>query len=964
MFISKLLAVRSFCVFITLLISISSFSQTGTISGKIMDKKTNEVLIGVNVIIQGTTIGSATDLNGEFKIQNIKPGTYNISVSYISYKTKIIEKVKVSSAEETKIAELLEEDMIMVNNVVITGRKITNTDVALLNKMKSSDLVISGVSGQLIAKTLDKDASEVIKRVPGVTIIGGRFVMVRGLSERYNTVWLNGASTPSSESDVKAFSFDVIPGSLIDNLLIYKTAAPDLPADFAGASIQIFTKNVPDNNAIFISYGTAYRQGTTFKDFYSSKAGKYDWLGFDDGTRSLQKDFPTSKEFIRLANSTIGADKKIVAELGQSLNKNWIAEKSTASPDQKISLGFTRRFNIKKATLGNITSLNYGSSKQSNSINRSDYQSYDTINDKSVLYYQYIDKQYNSNVKISALHNWSLAWGKNNKIDFRNLFNQISFNRTTIRNGKEYYGGNTIRAYEFKFQSRTVYSGQLGGSHIFNSDKTKLTWTTGYAYTNRKEPDIKRLSFTKVEEDPSDPHYGMYALQFFFAATPENVGRIYLDMNENIYMASANLDQKIKIAKFEPELKLGFYYEQKKREYNARNIGYKMANTMYFNPEMPFLTISDIFANSNINDSNGIKLDEKTNASDSYKSSNDLLAGYLGLKFQLVKKTSFYLGLRLEKNKQTLSSYKTDDPTQPVYVDLDTLNIFPSTNFTYNINKFNLIRLAWGITTNRPEFREIAPTLFYDFEEKAAIRGNDKLKNAYINNYDIRYEYYPSSSEIITIGGFYKDFKNPIESHVVPAGTGLEYTFRNAEHAYSLGAELEIRKSFEKWKKKTNFLKNFRDLSLVFNGSLIQSRVEFAKGSLEKERPLQGQSPYIINTGLFYQNDTFKLTISVQYNIIGKRVIFVGDPYTGNPDIYEMPRNSLDLFISKSFGKYIQLKIGVQDIFNQEIIYKQTIEYNKDTNGDGKGDGIVKRDETKYSYTPGRYFSIGLTLTY
>ena len=179
-----------------------------------------------------------------------------------------------------------------------------------------------------------------------------------------------------------------------------------------------------------------------------------------------------------------------------------------------------------------------------------------------------------------------------------------------------------------------------------------------------------------------------------------------------------------------------------------------------------------------------------------------------------------------------------------------------------------------------------------------------------------------------------------------------------------MGAELEVRKSFEKWKKKDNLLKIFKDFSLVFNGSLIQSKVIFNKGSLEKERPLQGQSPYIINTGLFYQNDTIKLTVSLQYNIIGKRVIFVGDPYSGNPDVYEMPRNSLDLFISKNIGKYIQIKIGVQDIFNEAIKYIQTIEYNKDTNGDGKGDGIVKRDEKTYSYTPGRFFSLGISFTY
>ena len=963
MYFFKFIKCGVFYISFTFISSIC-FSQTGTISGKITDIKTNEALVGVNVIIQGTYIGSTTDFNGEFKILQIKPGTYNLICSYISYKTKIIEKVKVSAGMDTKIIETMEESVIALKGIVITGKKVTNTDIALLNKMKSSNLVISGVSSQWIGKTLDKDASEVIKRVPGVTIIDGRFVMVRGLNERYNTVMLNGASTPSSEPDVKAFSFDVIPASLIDNLLIYKTAAPELPADFTGASIQIFTKNVPDNNSISLSYFAGFRQGTTFKEFYSCKGGKYDWLGFSDGNRSLPEDFPSANEFIALVNSSLQKDKNTVTELGQKLNKNWTTDKFSALPDVKLSFGITHRFNIKKATLGNITSLNYGISKQNLNVTRADYQAYDTINDKSVLYYQYADNIYSNNVKISALHNWSLAWGKNNKIDFRNLFNQIATDKTTIRNGREYYGGNTIRAYEFKYQKRTIYSGQLGGIHQFNDENTRLTWILGFAYANRIEPDIKRLSFTKVEEDPSDPHYGMYALQFFFSASPEKVGRVFLDMNEKILSASANFEHKFMRSKFNPELKFGFNFERKRREFSARNIGYKMANTMYFNNQLPFMPIENIFINENINDSNGIKLDEKTNASDAYTASNDLMACYIGLKFQILKKSILYLGVRFEKNTQTLSSYMTDDPSKSVYVDLDTLNFFPSVNFTYNLNKYNLIRIAWGITTNRPEFREIAPMLFYDFEAKAGIRGNINLKNAYINNYDIRYEFYPSPSEIITFGCFYKSFVNPIELHVLPAGTGLEYSFRNADKAYSIGAELDIRKTFEKWGKKKNYLKIFKDFSLVFNGSLIKSRVEFAKGTLEQDRPLQGQSPFIVNSGLFYQNDTIKLTISLLYNIIGKRVVFAGDPYTGNPDVYEMPRNSLDLLIAKNLGKHFQVKFGVQDIFNDEIIYKQTIRYNKDVNADGKGDGLVSRDEVKLNYKPGRYFSLGITFIY
>jgi len=949
-----------------ILVSISFFSnaQTGSIVGTVKDAKTKETIVGANIIIKGTSIGTSTDLDGKFTIKNIKPGTYILDISFISYKPITIDRIKVQANKETPLNIEIQEEAISLGGVEVVGVKRTDTDIALITDMKTSSLVSSGISMQQISKSQDRDASEVVKRIPGVTVIENRFIVVRGLNERYNVVWLNNASTPSSESDIKAFSFDVIPSSMLDRILVYKTPAPELPGDFAGGAIQIFTKNTVEKNFLNISFSESYRSGTTGGKFYRTKQGKTDWLGYDDGSRALSSDFPTYQEMVKLSNSSLSEDKDRVMKLGREMNKVWSADETTAKPDLRFSLAGGLIYKLKNTSISNITSVNYSNTYNTLDVFRADYQTYDTINDKSDTSYYFYDNQYINTSKVGILHNWSVKLSGRNKIEFRNLLNQIGTNKTTHRTGHDYYGGNSIKAYEYRYMSRTTYSGQLGGDYVLKDDISKLNWVLGYSYANKKEPDVKRITMIKSEEDPDNVHYGDYAVQIPFAATPEMTGRLYVDMNENIYNVGANYDYKFKFGDFSPELKTGFYYETKNRAFNTRNIGYKIAKTSTYNWELPYLPIDSLFLDANINNVTGIKIDEKTNASDSYKADNKMMAIYLSLKIPIKALLNIYTGVRVEKNIQTLNSFQIDDPTIPVNINNDTINYFPSITLTYDLSEKSLLRLAYGMTINRPEFREIAPMLFYDFELKSGVRGNPNLKNAYIHNYDFRYEFYPTISESFLIGTFYKKFINPIESTVIPAGSGLDYTFTNADAAISYGAELEIKKSFKSLAKKTNFLKMLKNISLLCNITYIKSEVKFANNRLETNRPLQGQSPYILNTGLFYQNDSIGLNISFLYNLIGKRIVTVGNPFQNTPDIYEMPRNLADLTITKKIGKYIQLKASIQDIFNDKVIFKQIIKYNKDTNGDGIGDGIVERDQKMKYYSLGTYYTIGLTINF
>lgn len=291
----------------------------------------------------------------------------------------------------------------------------------------------------------------------------------------------------------------------------------------------------------------------------------------------------------------------------------------------------------------------------------------------------------------------------------------------------------------------------------------------------------------------------------------------------------------------------------------------------------------------------------------------------------------------------------------------DTIAFFPSANIAVNLDRKNLIRAAYGLSVNRPEFRELAPFYFVDFDLNAGIYGNPAIRQSYIHNIDLRYEHYPSPNETFNIGLFYKYFRNPIEMTIM-GNNPTQYSFENVSSAYSYGIETDVRKSL-------GFISGAENFSVILNAALIKSQVQFEQGDLNRNRSLQGQSPYMINAGLFYYNDNNGLMITAMYNIIGKRIVAVGRPSPNRwediPDIYENPRNLIDLAVSKKVGEHIEIKLGLKDLLNEEISSVQTINANvnmADLTG-GKDPSIknFKREQVVKSYKPGRYGTFGIT---
>lgn len=931
----------------------SAAAAYGSIEGTVLDKKSRETLVGAQVVLDGTTVGAVTNFDGQFIIDNIKPGTYNVKIIYISYNPVILENITVAGGKKVQVTVEMEEASISLGDITVTATRRQGSDVSVISAIKSSLISSNGISNQQIMRSQDRDASEVVKRVPGVTIVDDKFVIVRGLSQRYNSVWLNNASAPSSEADSRAFSFDLVPSSMIENMMIFKTPAPELPGDFSGGFVKLGTKDVPESNTYAFSIGASMTPGTTFNDFYKYKGGNLDWLGFDDGTRKLPAYFPGDLK-------EVGANDQVL--LGRTLNKNWVANSKPAPPDLRLSFSMAHRFKLKKIVLGEVTAVNYSNVKNFDKIANNNYGVYRFDVDQPGYDFAFNDNSYKNTAKLGLMHNWSAFLGNGNKIEFRNLFNHIGYTKTTLREGTEFYSNSKIQSYEYGFMSRSTYMGQLTGTHSFNENKTKIDWIAGYSRATRDEPDLKRLKLT-LNENTADQNYGRYFQVFPADPLTSNAGRVYMNLEEDVYTAAANLQHTLHMSGIDPVLKAGVYSEKKNRDFSARKLGYVVSNSTLYDNRIGYLPLDQMFSDENINTTTGIKLAEETSKSDSYTGSNNQLAGYMGLQIPFNKKFSVYAGIRGEQNKQVIDSY--DRFLQAITVTNDTFNILPSVNAVYQFNNENLVRFAYGKSLNRPEFREIAPFPFYDFDNNAVYSGNTALKNAAISNAEVRYEYYPSKNELISVGLFYKKFQNPIEVKYLQTGSGLEYTYQNADQAVNYGVEAEMRKSLGStgiWEK----------LNVVLNGALIKSEISFHNKVTEKTRPMAGQSPYILNAGLFYsEEEKSRMNVNLLYNVIGKRIQIVGIPQQNSwediPDVYEMPRHLVDFVISKKIGKYAEIKFSVKDLLNQSIVYKQNINADVDMsyyNGGTSSVSRFNRDQVLRSYRPGSSYSLELGLRF
>ncbi|MDF2518296.1 MAG: TonB-dependent receptor [Sphingobacterium sp.] len=906
--------------------------SSGKLMGTITNSKTGETITGVTIRVIGTSRGGSSDVSGKYSIPALPAGKYTVEYAYIGYATKQITEVEIKANDMTNLDIVLDNsEGKMLDQVVITGSFKKESIGALYAQQKNSALISDGISSEQIRRSPDKNTSEALRRVSGTTIQDNKFVIVRGLSDRYNVAMMDGSVLPSTEANRRAFSFDIIPSNLIDKITISKTATPDLPADFAGGAVQITTKDIPDKDFVSFGVGYGYNTASTFKDFLQTKKNTQNYLGFDDGSNKLAKNFPAREE---IQAGLSGKWNRLVLK---SLPNDYAVQNKSALPSQtyQFSLGKVKQYENNNR-FGALFSVNYRNSQN-------------TLLDLKREWYQYdfSDNVYKFSTNLGALANFAYSFGKN-KITWKNLYNRTYDNNYLERRGTDASKLSDNKFFAYDILQKSLFKSTIEGEHVLSDKNDKLKWTASWSNIGNSQPNQTKINYKRDidETNPATPYLADVS------GIGKNNARVFSEMNENIFSGEAGYARPMSFLDAPSTVKFGGGAQYRKRNFDARFVGAEI-NALTVDPDeirrVTALPPDQLFSIDLIN-KNYYKFNEIVGSGDLYNANSLTSFGYAMLDQKFDDKFRVVYGLRVENYDVKINSNDVDNQNKIREVVSDKkFDLLPSVNFTYSIDSKMNLRASYYRTLARPELRELAPFQFYDYENLGMVSGNVNLKRSSINNADLRFEVYPTAGEILSVSAFYKQFTDAIEPLRYDVNSTVDVSYFNTPKATLYGVELEARKNLS-FVVDNDFFKN---TIAYLNLSVVHSKVENPTDQdyIEKTRPMVGQSPYVINAGLQHTALDNKLSINILYNRVGKRIAQAGSiRFTS---AYEAPRNVLDAQIGyKVLNKKGEIKFNAGDILNNAVnVYFD----NKAQN---------KPNETLYKYKMGANYSLSFNYTF
>jgi len=873
------------------------FGQIGKIEGKVTDAKTGLPLTGVSVSVKNSTKGTSTDVEGRYILTIFgQNGKATLVFSY-SGTVKDVEDIEVGEAKVTTQDASLEVKAKTGDAVIV--RSSTNarkeTAASLITFQKTTNTVASVISAEAIKRSPDRNTGEVLKRLPGASIQDGKFLVVRGLADRYNQAMLNGVLLTSTEPDRKTFSFDLIPSSMVDNIVVNKAFVPEYPGEWAGGLVQVNTKDIPSKNFFTIQLGTGFNTQTTGKDFYVDKVGKTSELGIDDGSRDLPASYTTKSGFDILSASEKTA-------IGKQLRNVWSVNSTSSSPNTSLQLsgGFNGKLFGKK--VGGIFGVNYNkTNRYLNLLNR--LNNIDE-NYKVDVLYNYDDDKYQQDIAVGAIGSFAIQFNALNKVAFKSLISVNSANSVVQRQGPNFDRDELIKGAELSYKQNTFYTVQVLGEHgIFKN--TKLKWYGAFNILDGFVPDQRRITYSKSSTNTADPYRAVLAN----VLSQQSGSRVFQSLSDYIYTAGGDVSYNFEMFGQKQTLKGGYMLQIKDRLYDAKLFANYLPTD---NDALKQLTENKIFAPENFGNGtdNKFAFDAIKGNTFRYLANTILNAGFLQFDNQFTNKLRVVWGLRVEHFDQLVGSVKKYDPR---HTNTKVTDFLPGVNATYKLNDKTNIRLSGSQTVVRPELRELAFLNLYDFELNLSVQGDPTLKRTKITNFDLRYELYPRAGEVFTLGVFYKNFNTPTEQFL----NNTTVNFVNLTKATAFGAEFEIR-------KKLDFSRPLKNFTFQSNISYIYSRAK--DDVFQLDRPLQGQSPYVINMGILYDHQESGINATLLFNRIGERIYLIGDVGIGatSPDVYEAPRSVVDFQVAKKVLKTKgELRLNISDILNQTQYFYQ-----------------------------------------
>lgn len=883
----------------------------GTLKGRIISAHDQQPIARARVFVSGTEQRAVTDQDGRFEM-TLPVGSYAVSVLSSRFNSTIRNEVSVLAQQASELLIELTPAGSELPEFVVIEPFIEGSLASVLEARRNTATVANFLSMEQISKSGDSDAAGALKRVTGLTLVDGRFIYIRGLGERYSNTLLNGANMPSPDPTRRVVPLDLFPTGIIGSIEVQKGYDASFPAEFGGGAVVLRTVSIPDDNHLTLSMSSDYNSQTTGKTGLSYRGGEDDWIGYDDGTREippLLADAIEGGRALRPANPFFpeGFSAEELEAIGESLPSIYTPDREEIDPGigLGISAGLRHDFD-NEVTAGVSAAIDYGSSFETRREVRRDFNT----GSDNVLILESEERSLTTrrDIDLSGFLTAGVQIGDLHSVSANLMLLRNTEDYTDIGEGFNEDLGNSRRIVELRWRERELLGWQLFGEHRYPAlaDLT-LNWQLTDADATLSDPDNRIYRYDQTEEG-----------QFVFSARNDSNSRTYSDLDDGSTNARYDLSLPVPLWNWGDLLiTAGQNSVRKDRDSQIRRFVFEgsgpQANTVNRQDDL------EQILNPEFIDGRGYRLIEVTRATDNYFASLDVDAAYLGLDFSYKSLWRVALGVRQESADQTVTTFQLFDPDQsPVVARLKDDDLFPSFGSTLFLPAEQQIRIGYAETATRPDFKELSPAQFKDPVLDRDVIGNPELQNGRIRHYDLRYDKYFSSGEFISAGVFYKEFFNPIEIIILPGSAGI-ISYDNAETAENLGVEFEI------YKDLGLFGERWSDWYLSANYAWVDSEITLssdnAGGQTNNTRPLQGQSPYVVNLQLGYDNPDKGLQWSLLYNVFGKRISEAGT--SGRPDVFEQPFDQLDLVYSQRFRDHWKLSLKASNLINDEVLYLQ-----------------------------------------
>ncbi|MDX2070729.1 MAG: TonB-dependent receptor [Haliscomenobacter sp.] len=950
------------------------FAQTGVLAGKVIDKKNGEALIGATVVLfqnDAQVTGNVTDFDGNYTI-DAAPGVYKIEISYTGYNKQVVSDFEIKNAITNNLDAALETEAQQLDVVVVTAKQVKTTDAALITIQRKAFAIQDGVSSQQISRTGSSNAADAMKQMTGAVVEGGRFIVMRGLGDRYSLSQLNGVTLPSTDPYRNSASLDLIPSQIIESIVTVKTFTPDLPGNFSGGLVNVNTKAFPEKFNLYFQVGQEFNtQSSLIDNFRTQEKGKTDWLGFEDGSRgqpdylltAANRDLLSSSTYLiaRDPNPSNDNTRNIFDRSSKDLSNEFIPSLRNSPMNSSFNFSIGNRVKLFGKDLGFTLGANY--SANFNHYNNGNVGTFIYTNPQELFAYQNLQETKSTqNPQMGALANLSYKLSDNHTIGLNYIFNNdaeiVGRNQSGSFLGQVSESASVFNTNTLEFTQRQFSTFQVTGRHIFPKlNKTEIEWVASTNQSFQEEPDLRYFAFVKLGEG-EDAEFNINNAEFAF---PYHFFRRLDDR-----VTSGKLDISIPFlnrgnAAGSNRLKFGALFNNTDRDfeefrYQLNNTGVPSTigvSTFKGNWDNFFSPVNFGIIGTQTNSSGaitryntGYHYINQVNAKNFYTGEENIFAAYGMAIYNLTSKLKAIAGVRLESTQLEVES---QDPTSGKG-NINLTDLLYSGNLIYALSDKANIRIAASKTLARPNMRELAPFEQFDTKNGFFNVGNPNLKRTLIQNYDLRYELYPRTGELLAISAFYKNFDDPIIRAFNPRATIPELGFINIDQASVYGLELEFRKGLD-------FLgKTFENFFFSTNLALIKSEYDIPEEEFNnsrqldptydtRTRPFQGQAPYIVNVILSYINPEKGWESALSYNVSGEKLYNIA--LFGTPDVYEQEFPLLNYKLSKRFASKYQVSFTARNLLNP--INKRTQEF--------KG-----REYIAESFTVGT--GLGLSLAY